>query len=232
MRPLLRSASAGVGLSALGVSAVFHVVLFLAPTGSSTGSQVRKDDSVNVDVSTDLAPVPEATEPEHVAPQADRATNARSRVHLVSTAPAKIDAPAVAAPADTTTDDTPRFTIAIGAACDTCKGVAPPDATPPRDDDVAPIPEQAVDGQARLVRGVAPAYPDTARADGLEGDVHLELVVGTSGAVENASVTRGMGKGLDEAALSAARQFRFAPATKAGRPVRVRMSWSMQFRLR
>jgi len=110
--------------------------------------------------------------------------------------------------------------------------VAPPDATPPRDDDVAPIPEQAVDGQARLVRGVAPAYPDTARADGLEGDVHLELVVGTSGAVENASVTRGMGKGLDEAALSAARQFRFAPATKAGRPVRVRMSWSMQFRLR
>jgi protein TonB len=217
---------------ALGLSAVFHVMLLLAPTGSASGSRAHKDDSVNVDVSTDLAASPETTEPEPVAPPAGRATNVGSRVHLVSTSPAKLDAPAVTATADTTSDDTPRFTITIGAASDTDKGVAPPGVTRPRDDDVAAIAEQAVDGQARLVRGVAPAYPDTARADGMEGDVHLELIVGTSGAVESASVTRGIGNVLDEAALRAARQFRFAPATKAGRPVRVRMSWSMQFRLR
>jgi len=62
--------------------------------------------------------------------------------------------------------------------------------------------------------------------------VRLELVVGTSGAVESARVVRGIGHGLDEAALRAVRRFRFAPATKAGHPVRVRMGWSVQFRLR
>lgn len=67
--------------------------------------------------------------------------------------------------------------------------------------------------------------------DGVEGTVHLELVVGVSGSVESARLVRGVGYGLDEAALRAARRFRFAAATKGGRPVRVRMGWSMQFRL-
>jgi protein TonB len=61
--------------------------------------------------------------------------------------------------------------------------------------------------------------------------VQLELVVGLSGAVESARVVRGIGHGLDESALRAARQFRFAPATKSGQTVRVRMGWSVQFRL-
>ena len=52
-----------------------------------------------------------------------------------------------------------------------------------------------------------------------------------SGEVESARVVRGMGHGLDEAALGAARGFRFSPAMKAGRPVHVRMGWSVQFRL-
>ena len=78
----------------------------------------------------------------------------------------------------------------------------------------------------------APSVWDGARANGVEGDVRLELVVGLSGAVESARVVRGVGHGLDDAALRAVEQFRFAPATKAGRAVRVRMGWSMQFRLR
>jgi protein TonB len=82
------------------------------------------------------------------------------------------------------------------------------------------------------VRGAAPTYPDAARAEGIEGDVLLELIVGTSGEVETARVLRGVGHGLDEAAVRAMRQFRFAPATLGGHAVRVRMSWSMQFRLR
>ena len=69
------------------------------------------------------------------------------------------------------------------------------------------------------------------KRDGVEGDVHLELIVGVAGGVESAHVVRGVGRGLDEAALGAVRQFRFAPATKDGHAVRVRMGWSMQFRL-
>lgn len=91
---------------------------------------------------------------------------------------------------------------------------------------------QTVDARARLERGAVPTYPDAARADGVEGEVRLELVVGTSGLVESARVVHGVGHGLDESALRAARDFRFAPASMGGYPVRVRMGWSIQFRLR
>lgn len=92
--------------------------------------------------------------------------------------------------------------------------------------------ERAVDIPARLSHGEPPAYPAAARADGLEGDVLLELVVSRLGEVESARVPRPVGHGLDEAAVAAARRFRFAPAVKEGQPVRVRVSWTMQFRLR
>jgi protein TonB len=81
------------------------------------------------------------------------------------------------------------------------------------------------------VRGLAPSYPAGARANGVEGDVGLELVVDDDGIVESARVVRSVGQGLDQSALQAIRQFRFAPATKDGHPVHVRMGWSMQFRL-
>jgi protein TonB len=102
---------------------------------------------------------------------------------------------------------------------------------PPRDDD-APVSEARVDGGAHLAHGVPPKYPVEARANGIEGSVGLDLVVAASGSVESARVVRAVGHGLDEAALTAVRQFRFTPATKGGRPVRVRMAWSVDFRFR
>jgi TonB family protein len=144
------------------------------------------------------------------------------------------NAPAQAAPAEATNDAMPHFTIAVDEATTAYGAVSSLGSTPPQEGgiDAAPMPEALVDGRARLVAGVSPAYSDAARADGIEGDVRVELVVGVSGAVESARVVLGIGHGLDEAALRAVRQYRFAPALKAGRPVRVRMAWSMQFRLR
>jgi outer membrane biosynthesis protein TonB len=40
------------------------------------------------------------------------------------------------------------------------------------------------------------------------------------------------GYGLDDAAARAIRDYRFSPAIRAGRPVAVRMRWTVQFRLR
>ena len=45
------------------------------------------------------------------------------------------------------------------------------------------------------------------------------------------SALRRAGYGLDEAALQAIRAYRFSPALRAGHPVRVRMRWTIQFRL-
>jgi protein TonB len=150
--------------------------------------------------------------------------------------PADHDSPTLAAPALTANDDTPTFAISVSTGDDDAHGAVSANGAPPTHDDphdatAEPLGEQAVDGPARLARGLAPSYPEAARAAGIEGDVHLELVVGLSGSVESARVVRGIGHGLDEAALQAVRQFRFAPATKAGQAVRVRMGWSMQFRL-
>jgi protein TonB len=236
---VLRSTTFRVALSALGLSTVVHAAALLVPVGHAAQSS-GQDEEVRVEPVTDPVLPSETPEPELTAKApADVVPATPKRTHPYPVVPPNREeashpsTPAAAAPADTTSDDTPRFTIAIGAAANDANGVvSPAGAAAPREDDAAPIPEQSVDGQARLVRGLAPTYPDGARADGVEGDVRLELVVGLSGAVESARVVRGVGHGLDDAALRAVQQFRFAPATKAGRAVRVRMGWSMQFRLR
>jgi TonB family protein len=99
------------------------------------------------------------------------------------------------------------------------------------DDESATLAEESVDTPARLEHGATPNYPSEARAEGVEAEVKLELVVSAAGAVENVRVVRRAGHGLDDAAVLAARQFRFSPAVKQGHAVRVRMSWSVEFRL-
>jgi protein TonB len=142
------------------------------------------------------------------------------------------DAPQAAPPAEAATSDMPSFTIAIGAGTGDVHGLVSPSGTgEAQEADGAIVPEASVDAPARLVRGLAPAYPEAAHSEGIQGDVLLELIVGTSGEVESARVVRGVGHGLDEAAVHAMRQFRFAPAIQGGHAVRVRMGWSMQFRL-
>jgi protein TonB len=245
--------SFGAGLVAFGFSAVLHAAVLLVPVGHPPGpSRGTNDEAVNVEVAVEPTRVPDAPEPEPtVAPPAGHAASWPTHTHPypvpashdwtphdpnlehphAPSATPPLDPPALASPADTTDDETPRFTIAIGTATAGNGVVSPSGAAPSHEQDAEPFSEHAVDAQARLVRGLAPSYPDAARADGIEGDVHLELVVGVSGAVESARVVRGVGHGLDEAALRAVRQFRFAPANKAGHAVRVRMGWAMQFRL-
>ena len=90
----------------------------------------------------------------------------------------------------------------------------------------------SVQVSARLVQSVTAAYPVHARTDEVEGDVAVEIVVDREGRVIDARVTRPAGHAFDAAALAAVRAYRFSPAQREGRPVRVRMPWSVQFRLR
>lgn len=250
---MLRLKSLAVGLAALGLSGAVHAAVLLAPMGHAGQGPGARELLVSVDVTTEIAPAADAPVPEATAtPAAGHATSWPTHTHPYAVAAshdwtphdpdlvhphapaahAPLDARAQAASELTASDDTPRFTITVGTGEDDAHGtVSRAGTAPSHEDGSEPLPEQSVDGQARLVLGLAPSYPDTARAEGVEGDVRLELVVGVSGAVESARVVRGVGHGLDEAALRAVRQFRFAPASRAGRPVRVRMGWSMQFRL-
>jgi TonB family protein len=64
-----------------------------------------------------------------------------------------------------------------------------------------------------------PVYTDEGRAKRIEGDVLVQVVFTASGQVEVQRIVRGLGYGLDDAAVAAARQIRFRPAEQDGHPV-------------
>jgi TonB family protein len=64
-----------------------------------------------------------------------------------------------------------------------------------------------------------PVYTDEARRLGLEGEVLIQVVFPAAGGVRVIRVTKGLGHGLDEAAIRAAQQIRFKPALQQGRAV-------------
>jgi TonB family protein len=64
-----------------------------------------------------------------------------------------------------------------------------------------------------------PVYTDEARQLKLEGEVLLEVSFGANGSLHVNRVVRGMGHGLDEAAINAANKMRFKPALRNGQPV-------------
>jgi len=72
---------------------------------------------------------------------------------------------------------------------------------------------------AEVLSKPTPVYTAEARAMKLEGEVLLEVVFSASGKIQVVRVVRGLGHGLDEAAIRAAEQIKFKPATRAGAPV-------------
>ena len=84
----------------------------------------------------------------------------------------------------------------------------------------------------RVVREVKADYTETARQRAITGDVVLEIVVRRDGSVGDVKLLHGLGAGLDDRAISAVRQWRFAPAEKLGVPVDVMVEVGVEFRLR
>ncbi len=73
--------------------------------------------------------------------------------------------------------------------------------------------------QVEIISKPSPIYTDEARRLKLEGEVLLEVLFGANGQVHVNRVVRGLGHGLDEAAVTAASQMRFKPAQRMGSPV-------------
>ena len=84
----------------------------------------------------------------------------------------------------------------------------------------------------RLLREVKAEYTDDARRRGITGDVLLEIVVRRDGAVGEIRLLQGLGAGLDQRAVAAVRQWRFAPARRQGAPVDVLVEVAVEFTLR
>ncbi len=109
---------------------------------------------------------------------------------------------------------------------------APPAPPPPPDRETV----YSVGGSVRaptVEYQPLPPYTQAARDAKVEGAVLLQCVVRKDGSVDSVRVIRGLGYGLDEAAMNAVTsQWRFKPGTRNGKPVDVRASIEISFRLK
>lgn len=71
---------------------------------------------------------------------------------------------------------------------------------------------------AEILSKPTPIYTEEARSKKIEGEVLLEVVLEASGKIRVLKVVRGLGHGLDDAAVRAAEQIRFKPAMRDGQP--------------
>lgn len=90
---------------------------------------------------------------------------------------------------------------------------------------IATAPKHTLDDSAALTTQVEilykpkPVYTDEARKLNIEGEVLLEVVFGANGDLHVNRVVRGLGHGLDEAAVGAASKIKFKPAQRNGAPI-------------
>ena len=86
----------------------------------------------------------------------------------------------------------------------------------------------------RVLREVKPQYTSDAMRAKVQGTVLLECVVRPDGTVVEVEVVRSLDRafGLDQEAIKAARQWRFAPGQRFGEPVSVLVTIELTFTLR
>jgi TonB family protein len=108
--------------------------------------------------------------------------------------------------------------------------------------EVTPVPAKSAAKAADvppLTEGVAllskpnPVYTEEARRLRIEGEVLLDVVFLATGQIKVNGVMKGLGHGLDEAAIRAAQQIRFKPAVQEGHavdfPATVHISFQLAF---
>jgi TonB family protein len=76
-----------------------------------------------------------------------------------------------------------------------------------------------------------PEYSEEARKAKFQGVVTLQIVIDAKGGAVNPRVMKSLGLGLDEKAIEAVRQWKFAPVYKDGKPVAVPVTVNVFFRL-
>ncbi|HTQ06856.1 MAG TPA: energy transducer TonB [Polyangiaceae bacterium] len=85
--------------------------------------------------------------------------------------------------------------------------------------------------KARPERVVRPEFTTEARTAGVDGVVMIDLEIDDRGDVISAKVRKGLGHGLDESSLEAAKKTHFIPATRCGKPVAAPLVIKMRFSL-
>jgi periplasmic protein TonB len=224
----------------ISVSVGFHAGLVLL-LGEVRVEKARAATPIEIaEVAAPAPPPPPPPEPVKVEPEPPAPEPERRRAPPPP-ASAKAAAPEPEAPAAPSFDSMPDFGLALEGAVGG-GGLAVPvrrpelAAPPPRVvKALAPPVQKAADAcsepasKPKPVSVPQPVYTDAARAASIEGRVRVELTVDEAGRVIEVKILQGLGHGLDEAALAAARSASFTPALRCGRPVRATFTIAMRF---
>ena len=81
----------------------------------------------------------------------------------------------------------------------------------------------------RLLSSVGPLYPQAARRARVSGKVSVRLTIDERGRVDAVDVVSGLPHGLTEAAVSAVRTWRCAPATCDARAIAAVLDYQVDF---
>lgn len=111
----------------------------------------------------------------------------------------------------------------------------PPPPDKPKEEEQEQI-FKVVEKQPQLIGGLDSLrslirYPPLAEKAGIEGRVYIEFIINKQGEVEDPKVVRGPGAGLNKEALRVIKKAKFRPGLQQGRPVHVRMTMPIVFRL-
>ncbi len=93
--------------------------------------------------------------------------------------------------------------------------------------------EENPSSPVQIIEKLRPAYTAAAREQQIEGEVLLDVLFQASGTIQVLGVIKGLGYGLDERAVGAARKIRFKPAEREGKPIdsraRVRITFQLAY---
>jgi TonB family protein len=82
----------------------------------------------------------------------------------------------------------------------------------------------------KVISSQDPEYPQHGVFGRVQGTVVLELIIGSDGSPREIKVVRSLSSELDDAAIKAVKKWKFAPATKDGEPVPVKVNLEVSFR--
>ena len=111
----------------------------------------------------------------------------------------------------------------------------PPKPIQQKNDDEAEI-FVVVENPPILIGGIASVqsnivYPPLALQAGIEGRVIVQFIIDKNGQVLHPTVIRGIGGGCDEEAVRAVLKAKFQPGLQRGRPIAVRYTLPITFRI-
>lgn len=103
----------------------------------------------------------------------------------------------------------------------------------PNDEEYLPFADEMpapAGGMAEVIKNVV--YPEIAKKAGVEGKVFVLAYINERGGVDDVKVVKGIGAGCDEAACAAVKKSKFTPGKSKGQSAKVKLSLSINFKLR